>query len=91
MKSDVEKIADIFKALSSPTRLKIVIGLIDKSECNVNTMAEKLNLPQPNVSQHLAILKSAEIIEGYRKGNQICYKVVNELVVKIAKNMEEYL
>lgn len=89
MKNDMEKMADIFKALSGPTRLKIVVGLIEKNECNVNKMAEGLNIPQPNVSQHLAILKNAGIIEGYRKGNQICYKVVNEFVIKLVKIMEE--
>lgn len=91
MKYDIEKMAEIFKALSNSTRLKIVIGLIKKNECNVNKMVEGLNISQPNVSQHLSVLKNADIIEGYRKGNQICYKVVNEFVTKIVKNMEEYL
>ncbi len=90
MKNNTEKIAEIFKALSSSTRLKIVIGLIEKHECNVNKMAEGLGIAQPNVSQHLTILKNAGVIEGYRKGNQICYKVVNEFVIKILKIMEEF-
>ena len=90
MKNNTEKIAEIFKALSSPTRLKIVVGLIEKHECNVNKMAEGLGIAQPNVSQHLTILKNAGVIEGYRKGNQICYKVVNEFVIKILKIMEEF-
>jgi len=87
MKNDIEKTAEIFKALSSTTRLKIVVGLIEKHECNVNKMAEGLGLPQPNISQHLAILKSAGIIEGYRKGNQICYKVIDEQTNSIIKSL----
>ncbi len=87
MKNNTEKIAEIFKALSSSTRLKIVIGLIEKHECNVSKMAEGLGIAQPNVSQHLTILKNAGVIEGYRKGNQICYKVVNEFVIEILKNI----
>ncbi|MEI8129226.1 MAG: metalloregulator ArsR/SmtB family transcription factor [bacterium] len=87
MKNNTEKIAEIFKALSSSTRLKIVVGLIEKHECNVNKMAEGLGIAQPNVSQHLSILKNAGVIEGYRKGNQICYKVVNEFVIEILKNI----
>lgn len=90
MKDDIEKKAGIFKALSNSTRLKIVIGLIEKNECNVNKMAEGLNLPQPNISQHLSILKNAGIIDGYRKGNQICYKAVDEFVIKLVKIMEEF-
>lgn len=91
MKNDMEKIAEIFKALSSTVRLKIVLGLIEKNECNVNKMTQGLGIPQPNVSQHLTVLKNAGIIEGYRKGNQICYKVVNEFAIKIAKNVKEQL
>ena len=89
MKNDIEKTADIFKALSGTTRLNIVVGLIEKNECNVNKMAEGLNIAQPNVSQHLSVLKNAGIIEGYRKGNQICYKVINEFVIDIVKTMEK--
>lgn len=75
--------SEVFKALGHPVRLKIVCGLIKKSQCNVNTMAEKLNVSQPSVSQHLNILKNARIIEGYRNGNQICYKVVNNDVLNM--------
>ncbi len=88
MENNFEKTAEIFKALSSSTRLKIVVGLIEKNECNVNKMAEGLGIAQPNVSQHLTVLKNAGIIEGFRKGNQICYKVVSEKVVKIIKALK---
>ncbi|MEI7473642.1 MAG: metalloregulator ArsR/SmtB family transcription factor [bacterium] len=70
--------AEKIKALAHPTRLKIVAGLSMKNECNVTKMAECLNIPQPTVSQHLNILKNAGIIEGFRHGNQICYKVVDD-------------
>lgn len=85
MKNDIEKLAAIFKALASETRLKIVMGLLEKKECNVNLMAEKLGIAQPNVSQHLAILKNNGIIEGYRKGTQICYRVIDKQTEEIIK------
>lgn len=84
-KTEFDKLAEIFKALSHPVRLQIVFGLVEKKECNVTKMVEKLNMPQPNVSQHINILKNAGIIEGYRKGNQICYKVNNEVAEKIVE------
>lgn len=87
MKSDIDRTTEIFKALSCATRLKIVVGLSQKNECNVNKMAECLGIAQPNVSQHLSVLKNAGIIEGYRKGNQICYKVVNEFVLKMVNEL----
>lgn len=81
--NDINNLAEILKALSHPIRLSIAMGLMKKDNCNVNTMAEKLNVAQPKISQHLTILKSAKIIEGYRNGNQICYRLTN----KIAKNI----
>lgn len=86
--SDTVKLADIFKALSHPVRVKIVCGLIQKSECNVSKMVENLEIPQPTVSQHLNVLKAAGIIEGYRKGNQVCYKVVSHTTQKIISAVE---
>lgn len=84
----MEKYAEIFKALAHPIRLKIVCGLIKKEQCNVTIMVDKLGLPQPTVSQHLNILKNAGIIEGFRKGTQICYKVTCEETRKIIENLE---
>lgn len=83
MKRNKDEVLEIFKALSCKARLDIVMGLIKHNECNVGKMAEKLGIPQPNVSQHLSILKNAGIIEGFRKGTQICYKVVDEQTKKI--------
>lgn len=88
MKTEMDKTVSIFKALACETRLKIVIGLLEKKECNVNLMADKLGLAQPNVSQHLLVLKNAGIIEGYRKGTQICYKVVDEKTENIIKAID---
>lgn len=76
---------NIFKALSCETRLKIVVELIKKNECSVNKIAEELDIAQPNISQHLTILKNAGIIEGFRKGAQICYKVIDKQTKNIIK------
>lgn len=87
IKSETNKILNIFKALSCETRLKIVIELIKKNECSVNKLAEELNILQPNVSQHLTILKNAAIIDGFRKGTQICYKVIDKQTKDIIKTL----
>ncbi|MDD5021970.1 MAG: metalloregulator ArsR/SmtB family transcription factor [Endomicrobiaceae bacterium] len=81
-------LAEIFKALSHPIRLKIVCNLLKKDSCNVNKIADGLNIPQPTVSQHLSILKNADVITGYRKGTQICYKVENKEVKKILESVK---
>jgi ArsR family transcriptional regulator len=88
MSIGTEKLLEIFKALSCKPRFDIVVGLINHHQCNVNKMAENLNIPQPNVSQHLSILKKAGVIEGFRKGNQICYRVTDEQTRKIIEVLE---
>lgn len=78
--TSTEQTAEIFKALGHPLRLQITQGLMKKDNCNVSKMVENLGVAQPKISQHISILKNAGIIEGYRKGNIICYKLVNEQV-----------
>lgn len=76
--------AEKLKAIAHPQRLCIIQGLTEGG-CNVTRMQECLNLPQSTVSQHLAKLKAAGIIEGERKGLEICYKVVDEEIKKIVE------
>lgn len=83
----IEDAARMLKALSHPIRLKIVCGLAKKENCNVNAMAECLAAAQPTVSQHLNILKTANIIEGCRKANKICYKLKNASVRRLIKTL----
>ena len=81
-----EEKAGKLKALSHPQRLCIVRGLIE-NKCNVTKIQECLGIPQSTVSQHLAKLKSAGIIEGRRSGLEICYSVVDEDIVEIVKRL----
>lgn len=79
---DYLQTSEILKAIAHPVRLCIVRGLIN-NQCNVTKMQECLDLPQSTVSQHLAKLKAAGIIEGERSGLEVCYRVVNEQVKDI--------
>ncbi|MGV8121266.1 MAG: ArsR/SmtB family transcription factor [Candidatus Xenobiia bacterium LiM19] len=84
MKDKYELSSTICKALGHPLRLKIVEGLI-KNGCNVMHIVECLKIPQATVSMHLAVLRTSGIIEGERKGTQVCYKVVNDEAKKIVE------
>ncbi len=87
MTTNFEELSEIFKAVSHSVRIKIIFGLIEKNECNVSTMVEKLGLPQPAVSHHLNILRNAGIVEGVRDGNHICYRVTSETVKRMFKQL----
>ena len=85
---NIEEIIKILKALSHPDRLKIVIGLYH-DKCNVSNCQKKMQIPQSTVSQHLRIIKEAGIAISKRKGNVVCYQVVNKFVVDLIKLIEE--
>lgn len=82
MGMDYERISETLKALAHPARLEIVAGLL-KNECNVAQIQKALGLPQSTISQHLRILKSANIIKGRREGTKTCYKVIDARVRKL--------
>ncbi|HZK18063.1 MAG TPA: metalloregulator ArsR/SmtB family transcription factor [Clostridia bacterium] len=68
---------DLLKALAHPVRMCIVVNLMQERR-NVKRMRECLDIPQSSVSQQLAILKAQGIVTGERKGNEVCYSVVDE-------------
>jgi len=81
------EISKKLKALSHPARLKLLANLM-KRECCVGEMQKCLALSQPNVSQHLGVLKEAGIIVGRRERNKICYKISDDRISKILKTLD---
>lgn len=79
-----EELSNKFKALSHPARVKLVEDLMEK-ECCVGEMQKCLSISQPNVSQHLKVLKDARIIRGRREKNRICYTIADDSVQKALK------
>lgn len=77
-------LARMLKSLAHPTRLAIVCGLLEH-ECCVSKMTDCLGLPQPTVSMHLKALKSEGIIDGTRRGNTVCYRVIDERAARVVR------
>ncbi len=78
-----EEKSEIIKSISHPVRLQIIDALLNGSKCNVNEVAEKLNLHQSTLSQHLSILKSRGIIRPKKDGVRTCYEIVDDRIIKI--------
>jgi ArsR family transcriptional regulator, arsenate/arsenite/antimonite-responsive transcriptional repressor len=70
-----EELEDLFKALGNVNRLLLVYSLASGKlgAVNVTQMANMMGLTQPAASQHLKILKTAEILKAKKKGNHIYY------------------
>ena len=75
--------AELLKALSNPTRLKIIC-LLSKNKCNVVSIEASLGIKQSNISRQLFVLKSAGIVKGEREGNEI----INEKVIQLVNCLE---
>jgi ArsR family transcriptional regulator len=86
---DIDKDSELLKALGHPIRLKMVIGLLDHTECNVNTMVEKLNIPQSTASQHLGILRTRGIIAPRKEGVKTCYRVIDPRVHALVEALKK--
>ncbi|MCF7857996.1 MAG: autorepressor SdpR family transcription factor [Candidatus Cloacimonetes bacterium] len=63
---------EVFKAISDKTRRKI-IDLLKKREMTAGEIAEHFNVSKPTISQHLKILKNADLIQSEKQGKYISY------------------
>ncbi len=66
--------SDVFKALSDPTRRRI-LELLKKKSMNAGEIADEFNISKPSISHHLTILKSSGLIFDERKGQNIIYSI----------------
>lgn len=82
---DQETFAAMCKALSHPTRLKIINYLKQVNQCICGHIVDILPLSQSTVSQHLKILKEAKLIWGEVDGPRTCYCLNLEMFEKFKK------
>ena len=68
--------AEVLKTLASPRRLDILHRLADGPR-GVGHLAEEVGATQPNVSQHLAVLRSAGLVEAERDGREVRYRLTD--------------
>ena len=78
----------VFKALSSESRLKILRLLREHPQC-VNAIARRLHLAQPAVSQHLRLLKEAGLVRAEKRGNWMHYRLDQEALDRQGAAMAE--
>lgn len=87
----LEVSAALLRALAHPLRLKI-LAFIDKNQSiNVNKIYSSLDLEQSITSQHLRILRLADLVKTEREGKYIHYSVDYERVEKTVKAIQYFL
>ncbi|CAG7648384.1 Transcriptional repressor SdpR [Paenibacillus solanacearum] len=82
---------DAFKALSDPTRRKI-LDLLKEGDLTAGEIAEHFDITKPSISNHLNLLKQAELVWVERRGQHIVYSLnttVFQDVLKWILNLQQ--
>ncbi|MET0553941.1 MAG: metalloregulator ArsR/SmtB family transcription factor [Vicinamibacteria bacterium] len=81
--------AQIFQALAHPTRIAIVEAL-SAGERGAGSLAELLQVPQANLSQHLSLLRAKHVVSARKSGNQVYYALRDPALAKVLELLRQY-
>ena len=89
---EIEELTEVFKALSAPTRLRLVklLGEHEGALC-VNALARRLDVSQSAVSQHLRVLRQTGLVKSERRGSSVHYLLDHENLKKYSAKLRETL
>jgi len=76
--------AELFAILSTPIRLRIISELC-QGEKSVGQLLEDIDVPQPNMSQHLNIMYRSGVLGKRRQGAQVFYRIADETAAKVCR------
>jgi ArsR family transcriptional regulator, arsenate/arsenite/antimonite-responsive transcriptional repressor len=79
---------EIFKALSDPTRLKI-LELVKNEEKCICEIVPETQKTQPTISQHLRILRNANLVKQRKEGTNIWITASNDQIYPIIEKIKE--
>jgi len=81
--------ADIFQALAHPTRIAIVESLRG-GEVSTTALLDLLQVEQANLSQHLAVLRTKQVVLSRKQGNQVYYSLRDPVLTKVLDLLKQY-
>jgi ArsR family transcriptional regulator, virulence genes transcriptional regulator len=68
--------ADLIAMFANPRRI-MIINILGEEEMSVGAIAEALDLPIPNVSQHLRVMKDRNVVASRKEGQTVYYRMTN--------------
>ncbi len=80
---------EIFRALADPTR-RAIFEKLSTGGMNASALREGIEISQPAMSQHLAVLRSAGLVREERQGRFVNYEVDPEGLALIAEWLAKY-
>jgi DNA-binding transcriptional ArsR family regulator len=82
--------ASVCRTLSHPVRISIV-HLLAEGPREVGRIARDLHISQPNASQHLAVMRTAGLVEAVRDGREVSYRLSDPDIVVACQIMASVL
>lgn len=87
---NVQELADLFKVLGDPTRIRIVQQLLNKEMC-VTDIAESMGMGQSAISHQLRVLRQARLVTFRKEGKTVMYSLNDEHVVMLLSQGIEHV
>lgn len=81
--------AGVFQVLAHPTRIHIVECLRD-GETGVGALLKRIGVEPANLSQHLSVLKSKQLVVSRKDGSQVLYSLRDAMLVEVLDAMRRY-
>lgn len=78
------ELAELFRAMSDPSRLRILAALLD-GELNVGTIAAQVEMSESAVSHHLRGLRQMRLVRADKQGREVYYQLDDDHVVALFK------
>lgn len=78
----VYELAELFKALGDPTRVKI-LSCLQARDMNVGDIADKVGMSTSAVSHQLRVLRAIKLVKGTKEGKEVRYSLDDDHVTKI--------
>jgi ArsR family transcriptional regulator, cadmium/lead-responsive transcriptional repressor len=89
--TEAELLAKYFRVLADRSRLRILEALAEGDELSVGQLVERLAIPQPSVSNHLACLRWCGFVEARREHRTVYNRVADPRVVRLIALARELL
>ena len=86
----VVELAEMFRLMSDPTRLKIILACLDDPAA-VGEMADRLAISASLVSHHLRLLRAARLLQADRRGRQVFYVVGDPHIRSMLTDMVDHV
>lgn len=84
------EMAELFRALSDPTRIRI-IGLLLHGEINVGSLAKNVGVSESAVSHQMRTLRQMRLVQAHKRGREVYYCLDDEHIADLFRRSLEHI